>query len=38
MKDYIVMVQDLLAGRNEEFDAADRKRVRLKASRLPNVL
>lgn len=29
MKDYIVMVQDLLAGRNEEFDTADRKRVRL---------
>lgn len=29
MKDYIVMVQDLLTGRNEMFDAADKKRVRL---------
>ena len=28
-KDYIIMVQDLLAGRNEEFDNADKKRVRL---------
>ena len=24
MKDYIVMVQDLLTGRNEMFDAADK--------------
>lgn len=28
-KDYIIMVQDLLSGRNEEFDNADKKRVRL---------
>lgn len=28
-KDYIIMVQDLLAGRNEEFDNANKKRVRL---------
>lgn len=29
MKDYIILVQDLLADRNNEFDAADKKRVRL---------
>ncbi len=29
MKDYIVMVQDLLNGRNEEFDNADKRRIRL---------
>lgn len=29
MKDFIVMIQDLLAGRNDEFDKADKKRVRL---------
>ena len=29
MKDYIVMVQDLLNGRNEEFDNADTRRIRL---------
>lgn len=25
MKDYIIMVQDLLIGRNDEFDAANKK-------------
>lgn len=25
MKDYIVFIQDLLIGRNEEFDNADKK-------------
>lgn len=29
MKDYIVFIQDLLIGRNEEFDNADKKRIRL---------
>lgn len=29
MKDYIVFIQDLLSGRNEEFDNADKKRIRL---------
>ena len=29
MKDYIILVQDLLADRNNEFDATDKKRVRL---------
>lgn len=29
MKDYIIMIQSLLAGRNEEFDKADKNRVRL---------
>ena len=29
MKDYIVFIQDLLTGRNEEFDNADKKRIRL---------
>lgn len=29
MKDYIVMVQDLLNNRNEEFDNADKRRIRL---------
>ena len=29
MKDFIVMIQDLLAGRNDEFDKANKKRVRL---------
>ena len=29
MKDFIVMIQDLLAGRNAEFDMANKKRVRL---------
>lgn len=29
MKDYIIMIQDLLAGRNTEFDNADKKRIRL---------
>ena len=29
MKDYIVFIQDLLIGRNEEFDNADKNRIRL---------
>ena len=29
MKVYIVFIQDLLIGRNEEFDNADKKRIRL---------
>ena len=29
MKDYIALIQDLLKGRNEEFDNADPKRVKL---------
>ena len=29
MKDYIIFFQDLLGGRNEEFDKADKKRIRL---------
>lgn len=29
MKDYIIMVQDLLIGRNDEFDAANKKNIRL---------
>lgn len=29
MKDYIIFFQDLLGGRNEEFDKADKKHIRL---------